>query len=139
MIPLRVGVVLVLALVVLWGAGVSRAQNGLTQEDRQGPVTVTVTLTAPPVDLTPVRAQVSLDTHSVMLDKIRFEDAVAMRNPEGIDIRPSGVEQVKGSGHHREAVVVFPPIAQGGRLRIVVKNVGGIPERLFIWGCPTVC
>ncbi len=136
---LRVRAAAVLALVVLWGLGVSYAQNGPTREDRQGPVTVTVTLTAPPVDLTPVRAAVSLDTHSVMLDAIRFEDAVAMRNPEGIDIRPSAVVQVKGSGHHREAVLVFPPIAQGGWLRIVVKNVGGIPERLFIWGCPTIC
>jgi len=134
----RVRGVVVLALALLWG-GVSYAQNELTKEDRQGRVTVTVTLTAPPVDLTPIRLQVSLDTHSVMLDTIQFEDAVAMRNPDGIDLRPSAVEQVKGSGHHREAVLVFPPIAQGGRLRIVVKNVGGVPERLFIWGCPTIC
>ena len=136
---LRVRGIVVLALTLLWGAGVSYAQNELTKEDRQGRVTVTVTLTAPPVDLTPIRLQVSLDTHSVMLDTIQFEDAVAMRNPDGIDLRPSAVEQVKGSGHHREAVLVFPPIAQGGRLRIVVKNVGGVPERLFIWGCPTIC
>jgi len=136
---MRVRTVVVLALMVLWSTGISLAQDGLIKEDRQGRVTVTVALTAPPVDLTPIRVEVSLDTHSVMLDTIRFEDAVAMRNPEGIDIRPSAVVQVKGSGHHREAVLVFPPIAQGGWLRIVVKNVGGIPERLFIWGCPTVC
>ena len=135
----RIHTAVVLALVVLGGAGVSDAQNELTREDRQGRVTVTVTLSAPPVDLTPVRVQVALDTHSVMLDAIGFEDAVAMRSPEGIDIRPSAVVEVKGSGHHREAVLVFPPIAQGGALRIVVKNVGGVPERLFIWGCPTVC
>jgi hypothetical protein len=136
---MRIRTVVVLALMVLWSTGSSFAQDGLIKEDRQGPVTVTVALTAPPVDLTPIRVQVSLDTHSVMLDAIEFENAVAMRNPEGIDIRPSATVQVKGGGHHREAVLVFPPIAHGGSLRIVVKNVGGVPERLFIWGCPTIC
>ncbi len=135
---MRIRTVVVLALMVV-GSGVSLAQDGLIKEDRQGRVTVTVALSAPPVDLTPIRVQVSLDTHSVMLDAIEFENAVAMRNPEGIDIRPSATVQVKGGGHHREAVLVFPPIAHGGSLRIVVKNVGGVPERLFIWGCPTIC
>lgn len=128
---------ILLALVALW-AEVARAQESLTKIDQQGPVTVTVTLAVPPVDVSPVRLTVLLDTHSVPLDGIQFAEAVAMRSLEGVDIMPSVVED-KGSGHHREAVLVFPPISQGGTLRIVVKNVGGIPERLFIWGCPTIC
>jgi hypothetical protein len=43
------------------------------------------------------------------------------------------VEQASGSGHHREAVLVFPPIAQPGPVRILVRNVGGVAERTFLW------
>lgn len=76
-----------------------------------------------------------LDTHSVGLDDIAFEHAVAMRTPDGTDLAPEAVE-AKGGGHHRRAVVVFPPLAQAGVVRIVVKNVGGVAERIFSWDLP---
>ena len=68
---LRGGVVL--AMLTLWAVGSSEAQEGLTKRDGQGPVSVTVTLTAPPAVGAPVKAKVVLDTHSVGLDGIRFE------------------------------------------------------------------
>ena len=43
------------------------------------------------------------------------------------------LEAATGSGHHREAVLVFPPHAAAEALRIVVKNVGGVAERSFSW------
>ena len=55
---------------------------------------------------------------------------------EGSDLAATAVEQASGSGHHREAVIVFPPLAQPGRVRIVVKNVGGVAERAFDWELP---
>ena len=79
------------------------------------------------------KAKVVLDTHSVGLDGIAFDKVVALRSPDGADIAPTAVEQATGSGHHREATLVFPPPAQAGPLKIVVMNVGGVAERSFVW------
>jgi hypothetical protein len=129
---LRVGLV-VAALGMVGGAG---AQDALTQRNGQGPVTVVVTLAAPPQVGMPIRATIVLETHAVALDGVVFEEAVALRTPEGEEIAPSGVEGSSGSGHHRQAVVVFPPVTQPGAVRILVKNVGGIAERSFAWELP---
>jgi hypothetical protein len=131
---LRVGLVLV--MLTLWAVGSSQAQDGLTKQDRQGPVSVSVTLRAAPAIGAPLNAKVVLDTHSVALDGIKFEEAVALRMPDGTDITPAAVEQATGSGHHREAVLVFPPLEPPENVRIVVKNVGGVAERSFSWELP---
>jgi len=131
---LRVG--FALSLATLWTVWSSEAQDGLTKRDGRGPVTVVITLTAPPAIGVPVKAKVVLDTHSVALDGIAFEAVVAMRTPDGTDVAPVAIEQATGSGHPREAVVVFPPIAAPGAVRIVVKNVGGVAERSFSWDTP---
>ena len=127
------GIGLILVIVALGGVGVAGAQQGLTKQDRQGPVTVAVTLTAPPAVGMPVRAKVVLDAHSVGFDGVVFEQVVALRTSDASDMAPTAVEQVKGSGHHREALLVFPPVPDGGAVRIVVKDVGGVPERTFVW------
>jgi len=132
---LRVAVVL--AVLTLWAVGLSEAQEGLTKRDRQGPVTVAVTLTAAPAVGELVRAKVVLDTHSVGLDGIPFDRAVAIRTSDGADLAPTAVEGATGSGHHREAVLVFPALTSAGTLRIVVKDVGGVPERSFVWELPS--
>jgi hypothetical protein len=69
----------------------------------------------------------------VALDGVAFEQAVVIRLPNGADVPPTAVEQASGSGHHREAVLVFPPSPPGGGVQIVVKNVGGVAERTFTW------
>ena len=89
-----------------------------------------------PADGEPLRVKVVLDTHSVSLDDLRFEEIVALRISDGSDVPPTALEQMSGSGHHREAVVVFATVAGGTPLRLVVKNVGGVSERLFIWDLP---
>lgn len=96
-------------------------------------MTVAVTLLAVEADSGSVKAKVVLDTHSVGLDGIAFEEAVTLRTAAGADVRPSSVE-LKGSGHHREAVVVFK--APRGAVQIVMKNVGGVAERTFSWELP---
>lgn len=111
---------------------IASAQDGLTQRDSQGPVSVVVTLISPPVPGAPLKARVSLDTHSVALDAIALDRAVTLRTPDGAEVAATGLEQVKGGGHHREAVVVFPPV-DATEVRIVVKDVGGIAERSFRW------
>ncbi|MBI4590725.1 MAG: hypothetical protein HY725_18020 [Candidatus Rokubacteria bacterium] len=126
-------VAVVIAMVALWAAGRPEAQEGLMKQDRQGPVTVAVTLTAPPAVGAPVKVKVVFDTHSVGLDAIAFDQAVVLRTGAGADVAPTAVEQAQGGGHHRSALVVFPPLAQAEPVRIVVKNVGGVAERSFVW------
>ncbi len=122
-----------LALVILGVVGSLDAQEGLTKRSQEGPVTVTLTLLAPPVAGSPLKVKLVLDTHSVALDGIALEQAVAMRGPDGVDSAPIAVEQAKGSGHHREAVIVLPAATQAGPVHVVVKNVGGVAERRFTW------
>ena len=126
---------IVLAAFAVWLVAVAEAQEGLTKRDQQGPVTVAITLVAPPSSGTPVRVKVVLDTHSVGLDGIAFDQAVAVRAADGQDVAPTAIEEIRGSGHHRQAVLVFPA-AQAGPLRVVVKNVGGVAERSFVWDLP---
>lgn len=126
----RVGVVLAaLAVSVspVWGV------EPATQRDTRGPVTVAVTLLEAGAGDGAVRARVVLDTHSVGLDGITFDEAVALRTAAGAEVRPSSVE-VTGSGHHREAIMVFA--APPGPILIVVKGVGGVGERTFTWERP---
>jgi hypothetical protein len=125
----------VLSLGILAGFGPSEAQDQLTKRDQQGPVTVAVTLMPPATPGAPLKVKVLLDTHSVGLDGIVLDRAVAIRI-DGTEVQPTAVEQAGGGGHHREAVLVFPPLAQPGPVRIVVKDVGGVAERSFSWELP---
>ena len=126
---LRVG----LLVAALGSAGGVSAQDALTRRDGQGAVTVVVTLAGLPQVGVPIRATVVLDTHTVALDDVVFERAVALRTPGVPRSRRPGWKGSKGGGHHREAVVVFPPVTEQGTVRMVVRNVGGIGERIFVW------
>ncbi len=126
----RAGVV-VGVLAVLFAA--AEAAEPPTKRDTRGPVTVIVTLLAVETDSGSVKAKVILDTHIENLDGIAFEEAVALRTADGADVRPTSVE-LTGSGHHREAAVVF--VAPPGPVLIVVKDVGGVVERTFSWERP---
>ena len=127
----------VAAAVVAMVFSAAAAQDPLRRQDRQGPVTVAVTPTSPLAPETPLRFRIALDTHSVALDDVVLERAVVLRTADGKDLAPSAVEQPKGGGHHREAVIVFPPVTERGEVRVVVKNVGGVEERVFTWPLPT--
>lgn len=124
---------LVLTLVIIWAAVSSEAQEGLTKRDRRGPVTVEVTLILPATTGERIRAKVVLDTHSVALDGTALDQVVVLRVADGADVAPTAVEAAKDTSHHREAVLVFPPAAGAGTIRILVRNVGGVAERSFSW------
>jgi len=126
----------VMLTLCLWAGGNAEGQEGWTKQDRQGPVSVALTLTPPPEAGAPVKVKIVLDTHTLALDEIKFEEAVVLRTPEGTDISPTAVEQATGSGHHREAVLLFPSLAPAGEVRLIVKNVGGVAERNFSWELP---
>ena len=125
------------ALASLLALQLVAAQQGLSKRDGQGPVSVTVTLIEAPATGGPAKAKVSLDTQSEPLDGIKFEEVVALGGPDGAAIAPTAIEQAKGAGHHREAVLAFPPLPADARdVRIAVRNLGGIGERTFAWTLP---
>jgi hypothetical protein len=130
---MRVWLPISVALLVLV-ASPSSGEDAATKRDRQGPVTVTVTLLES--SSSRIKASVVLDTHSGSLDGIAFARAMSLRRPTGGDVAPTSVEPVTGDGHHRQAVVVFPPAPGAAEVRIVVKDVGGVAERVFGWSLP---
>jgi len=119
---------------VLITATASIGEDAATKRDRQGSVAVTVTLLE--ASATGMKAKVAFDTHSGSLDGIVLQQAMSLRGPSGADVAPTAVEQVAGGGHHRQAVLVFPAAAGATEVRMVVKNVGGIAERVFRWSLP---
>ncbi len=127
----------VAVLTALADPGGARAAEGATQTSGVGPVTVAVTPLPPAAAGEPLRLKVVLDTHSVDLDGVAFERVVGVRSAGGPVAAPQ-VESTKGSGHHREAILVVPPTVAAGStaLEVVVKDVGGVPERIFRWDLP---
>ncbi len=120
------------AIVALLVLPALAAAEELTKRDSTGPVTVVATLMPPSAAGEPLRVKLALDTHSVGLDTIAFERAVALRRPDGTEVAPTAVETT-GGGHHRQTVVVFPSPAPNIPVVLVVKAVGGVAERVFTW------
>lgn len=131
---LRIG--LMVGIATLWSVGLATAKDELSKRDTQGGVSVIVTLASPPAAGAPLKVTVRLDTHSVALDGIKFEEAVVLRGSDGTDVAPT-VDRVGGGGHHREAALSFPSLPKAVReVRIAVRNVGGVAERSFAWSVP---
>lgn len=128
---MRILLSFVMAVAVWMPTTVVAADPALSKQDRQGPVTVVVTL-LPGEAGGPMRVKVILDTHSVDLESVDLRDAVVMRRDDGSDVAATGIEDTQGGGHHRQATLVFPPPA-GGPVLVVVRNVGNVPERVFRW------
>jgi hypothetical protein len=97
-----------------------------------GGVTVTVTYLDPKTS-NDLRFQVVLDTHSVNLDGYDLKAIAVLRDDTGKSYLPTEVEN-KGSGHHREVMVIFPKVSsEAKRLEVVIKDVAGMKERTFNW------
>ena len=125
---------LALGLLTSTAVGSASAQDTQTQRDRQGPVTVTLVTSLS--SGSPVTVRVVLDTHSVALDEVVVDRAVTLRNRDGRELAPIAVKEVASGGHHRQAEVVFPAIEGATQVRIVVRDIGSIPERVFAWDLP---
>jgi hypothetical protein len=103
-----------------------------TRTDTGGGVTVKVTyLNLQGTE--DARFEISLDTHSVDLDSYDLKALSSLRDDAGKVYQPTKVEN-KGSGHHRQLVLVFPKSAPGNkRLELVIKDIAGVKERSFVW------
>ncbi len=129
-----VRVVLMTFFIALVGVGSSHAagESALTRTHSGGGVTVKVTYLNPRGG-EEARFDVALDTHSVNLDAYDLKALSVLRDGTGKDHKASRVEN-KGSGHHRQIIVVFPsPSPKAKTLELVIKDIGGVKERSFRW------
>jgi hypothetical protein len=121
--------------------------QNLTQEDKQGAVTVTATLLTPDKPRTDgkLAVQVKLDTHAVDLDQYQLERLAVLRDAQGREVQALGLESPSGSGHHREGVLTFPGTDASGKpllspeaknLTLILRGIGGVQERIFRWQLP---
>jgi hypothetical protein len=71
------------------------------------------------------------------LDVYRFEEIARLRDATGKELQPLAVERVMGGGHHRSAMLRFPTLGREvSAVEVVVRDVAGIPERVFRWEIP---
>lgn len=90
----------------------------------------------------PIRLKVEMNTHSVDLDKYKLVEISALRTNDGIEHRPQTWEGPKGGGHHLEGILKFSPADAAGKpvitkdtkkVELVIREVAGVKERLFLW------
>lgn len=118
--------------VSLWAAAAvfGAASSMSTASHSGGGVTVKVTYRTPqPTD--EIRFEVALDTHSVNLDGYDLKDLALLRDAGGKTYEPVRVEN-KGSGHHRNVIVVFPrPSGGAQQVEIVIRDIADVKQRAF--------
>lgn len=131
----RFGCVLVgIILVGLFAAsdGYGAAAPGLTRTHSGAGVTVKVTYLNPK-ETESIRFEVVLDTHSANLDGYDLKTLALLRDETGKELQPTQVEN-KGSGHHREIILIFSKSSSGAkRLDLMIKDIAKVKERSFSW------
>ncbi len=117
------------------GEGLAASANAptqLTQQVEGGGVTVTATLAKNQERGTAIT--VGLSTHSVNLDGYDFRQIASLRDDKGKVYTVQAVEQASGGGHHRQAVLRFGNLdTDAKKVELIVKDVGGVKERTFLW------
>lgn len=108
----------------------TQAQDGFTKEAAEAEVTAKVTYLNPG-EGSP-KFKVTLDTHSVDLDRYKIEDVTILRDDKGKDYHPDLIS-ASGSGHHREATIEFKDmdIPSAKYVELVIEDVAGVAERVF--------
>lgn len=138
--------VLAIAGLIVWNTtratGTSSSgpsQAGLnTQTNDGGQVTVKVTWQGKNVG--PMFA-LEMDTHAVDLDRYNMRQLAILRTDQGQELAATMWNAPMG-GHHRSGTLSFPTTFADGtpvigpnthKLTLIIRNVAGIPERMFQW------
>lgn len=111
----------------------SGADTGFaTQTIEGGSVAVKVTPLKTQMDA-PLEFEIVMDTHSVDLadDMVKV---VVLRDAAGNEYAPLKWEGPAVGGHHRQGTVHFAPLSGKMKtLTLVIRNVAGVPERIYEW------
>lgn len=104
-----------------------------TQENSEGPVSVSVTPKSLDASSSIWNFEVSLNTHSGSIDT----DLVTVSeliDDQGKSYKPISWEGSAPGGHHRSGALKFNLISPKPKsLELKIKNVGGVSERSFKW------
>jgi len=121
------------------GAG-AVSKKDLRRVSAKGPVEVIVLYLNPlEKDLGDNLAfEVRMDTHSVDLDAYRVDALSVLQVDNGEALEPLGWFKPGGGGHHVSGVLKFKgPLPDGaGILRLTIRDIGSVPERVFEWALP---
>lgn len=81
----------------------------------------------------PVRFDVAINTHQGSLDFDLTEISI-MEDGAGNEYLPLSWDGSPSGGHHRYGVLTFPELDEDtNRIRLVIKGVYDVAERIFIW------
>ncbi len=82
-----------------------------------------------------------MDTHAVDLDGYDLRQLAVLHLEQGQQIKPINWNAPLG-GHHRSGMLSFPATLPDGTpvigpdartLKLIIHDIGGIPERTFTW------
>lgn len=109
--------------------------NGLTQTSAGGAVEIQVKWLADKKDS--LVFDVSMNTHSVDLDKYDLKQLTVLHDSQGNEYQPLSWNSAAG-GHHRSGKLIFAvpgSLNEGGTkfLHMVMWNVAGVGERSLEW------
>ncbi|MEE8423223.1 MAG: hypothetical protein V3S49_01645 [Thermodesulfobacteriota bacterium] len=138
-----------LALILILPAVQSAFAESLTREHSGGGIEIDVTLLNPGAVYSgdDLIFDVGMNTHSVPLDQYVMEELSYVRDERGRVFKALAWELPKGGGHHRFGKLKFsgkdkddsPIIMKDDKyIEVVIKDVGGIKERVLRWELPII-
>lgn len=82
--------------------------------------------------------ELTLDTHSDDLSRYKLTELSTLKVESGSEIKASGWKKPGGGGHHISGTLTFdlPDVSAAKYIELVLKNVGGVEERVFRWELP---
>lgn len=80
----------------------------------------------------PLEFEIAMDTHSVDLSYDMLK-TVVLRDNSGKEFFPIDWDGAGPGGHHRSGTIKFAPLKISNSITLLVKNVAGVPERVFKW------
>lgn len=80
---------------------------------------------------------IAMNTHVVDLSAYKMEKRAVLAASDGSAVKPLGpwISVREAMGHHRSGYLRFKRPADGP-ITLIVKGVGGVPERKFTWDAP---
>jgi hypothetical protein len=116
------------------------SKKDLRRIDDRGPVEVVSVYLNPleKVDDDTLAFEITLDTHSVNLSQYKLQELSTLKIGGGAEIKASGWKNPGGGGHHISGTVVFETgaLSSADTIELIVRNIGGIEERIFTWEPP---
>lgn len=112
----------------------SENQNTMSaQTNSEGSVVVSVTPQNVDEDKKTWSFKIALDTHEGSLDEDLAKNAVLVSS-EGEEVFPLEWQGDPAGGHHRIGLLNFKSFIQNSNsVTLILKNIGGVPQRRFIW------